>query len=115
MKENIQPLIQHTPADSGNVSVPAGTPAGTYTITVEQSVTDPNLSIAPSSGSIVAASGTLGADKFLEGTSELGIVFLLFMVGLEIDLKKAGYGLVAFIRLSAAPELATQLRWNSSI
>lgn len=27
----------------------------------------------------------------------------------EIDLKKAGYGLVAFIRLSAAPELATQL------
>jgi len=27
----------------------------------------------------------------------------------QIDLKKAGYGLVAFIRLSAAPELAKQL------
>jgi len=27
----------------------------------------------------------------------------------HVDLKKAGFGLVAFIRLSAAPELATQL------
>jgi len=27
----------------------------------------------------------------------------------QIDLKKAGYGLIAFIRLSAAPELAKQL------